>query len=297
MKEQNVMTQEECFHRSSLGRGPTCFALPLAPQPEPLWQGLKGSPSGFHEPASASVHARLARTRDLPHGSGGPQAVRQAVFSVPLALTAPAGEHHRILLVDDDSILLDNLKRLLLAERSQWEVRTTTTGAEAVRLLKSEPMDLLVADIQMPGMDGLALLAEVRRDPALARLPVIFMTARDDRTSFREGMSSGADDYLPKPFSIEELIQAMEARLKRQAQESSPPRDDQALFDELANTLTGRELEVLALIGHGLVTKDIAATLKVSYRTVSVHRTNIMRKLNLHNAAALAALANKASMA
>ncbi|MDR3672455.1 MAG: response regulator transcription factor [Holophaga sp.] len=199
--------------------------------------------------------------------------------------------------MDDDSILLDNLKRLLLAERSQWEVRTTTTGAEAVRLLKSEPMDLLVADIQMPGMDGLALLAEVRRDPALARLPVIFMTARDDRTSFREGMSSGADDYLPKPFSIEELIQAMEARLKRQAQESSPPRDDQALFDELANTLTGRELEVLALIGHGLVTKDIAATLKVSYRTVSVHRTNIMRKLNLHNAAALAALANKASMA
>jgi two-component system NarL family response regulator len=203
----------------------------------------------------------------------------------------------RVLLVDDDSVLLGNLKRLLQADRPQWEVLTAVSGADAMRILRAEPLDLLVSDIQMPGMDGMALLAEVRRDPALARLPLIFITARDDRASMRNSMASGADDYLTKPFSPDELIQAMEGRLKRRDQEAAPTPGGGMLFDELASLLTGRELEVLALIGQGLVTKDIAAALDLSYRTVSVHRANIMRKLDLHNAAALAALATQASIA
>jgi len=207
------------------------------------------------------------------------------------------GSRRRILLVDDDRVLLGHLQRLLRVERPQWSVLTAFDGAEAIRLLRAEPLDLLVSDIQMPGMDGLALLAEVRREPALARLPVIFMTARDDRASVRNGMTSGADDYLTKPFSTEELIQAMDARLRRLVQEDGQAGGCRRLFDELAAILTGRELEVLALIGQGLVTKDIAADLDLSFRTVSVHRANIMRKLDLHNAAALAALAIQANIA
>jgi len=75
-----------------------------------------------------------------------------------------------------------------------------------MRLLKSQHVDLLITDVQMPGMDGLALLMQVRKDPCLAGLPLILISALDDRSSVRKGMFSGADDYLTKPFSAEELI-------------------------------------------------------------------------------------------
>ncbi len=255
----------------------------------PHWPRAYRPPSGPGGRAGAGAPPAQGRLRAgvglAPHASFG--RARDA---------GDPGPGSRILLVDDDRVLLGNLKLLLRAERPQWSVLTAFDGAEAIRLLRSEPLDLLVSDIQMPGMDGLALLEEVRREPALARLPVIFITARDDRASVRNGMAAGADDYLTKPFSPEELIQAMDARLRRMAQEGGRPEGGRGLFEELAAVLTGRELEVLALIGQGLVTKDIAADLDLSFRTVSVHRANIMRKLDLHNAAALAALAIQASI-
>jgi DNA-binding NarL/FixJ family response regulator len=217
--------------------------------------------------------------------------LRRPAPAVRLRRGQPLPTRDRILLVDDDAVLLCNLKRLLQAERPQWDVRTAASSAAALAILRTEPLDLLVSDIQMPGMDGMALLAEIRQDPALAGLPLIFITARDDRASVRDGMSAGADDYLTKPFTTEELIRAMDARLRRKAQEQNP-----ALFGQLAAILTDRELEVLSLIGQGRVTKEIAGDLDLSCRTVSVHRGNIMRKLDLHNAAALAALATQASM-
>jgi DNA-binding NarL/FixJ family response regulator len=199
----------------------------------------------------------------------------------------------KILLVDDDRPLLAALVRILRLERPGWEVATATDGAEAMRVLGSEPINLLVTDIQMPGLDGMGLLAAVRRDPRLADLPLIFITAQTDRGSMRRGMVSGADDYLTKPFSAEELVAAIDGRLQRQERGAQGENGLQARLQEI---LTERERTVLTLIGRGLVTKEIAAEIGLSPMTVSVHRANIMRKLDLHNAAALAALAIRAGL-
>lgn len=202
----------------------------------------------------------------------------------------------RVLLVDDERLLLTSLSRALRVQRPAWVIDTASDGVQAMALLRSQLVDILITDIQMPGMDGMALLMQVRRDPDLARLPLILISAEDDRLSVRKGMSSGADDYLTKPFTAEELILSVESRLRRLEQGADASAQGDALNRQLKGVLTDRELGVLALIGQGMVTKDIAAELNLSPKTVSAHRQNIMGKLDLHNAAALAALAIRASL-
>jgi len=202
----------------------------------------------------------------------------------------------KILMVDDDRLLLAAFSRLLTLKRPAWEIATANDGAEAMHILKERPVGILVTDIEMPGIGGMALLGMVREDPALAGLPLILMTAHSDTATMRRGMSSGADDYLIKPFTPEDLILAIEGRLRRLALGAETTREAPTLARELKDRLTERELEVLVQIGRGLVTKDIAERLALSPRTVSVHRANIMRKLDLHNAAALAALAIRAGI-
>jgi len=203
----------------------------------------------------------------------------------------------RVLLVDDERLVLVLMRRALRALRPDWELEVASDGLEALSLLKSQKVDMLVTDVQMPGMDGMALLMQVRRDPDLARLPLILISAQDDRNSVRQGMHSGADDYLTKPFTPEELVQTVEARWRRLERDREPVPGSNKAQEQVKDLLTERELEVLALIGQGLVTKDIAAALDLSPKTVSAHRQNIMGKLDLHNAAALAALAIRASVA
>ena len=202
----------------------------------------------------------------------------------------------RVLLVDDERLLLVSLTRALQVKRPEWVIETASDGVEAMRLLKAQHVDLLITDVQMPGMDGFALLMQVRKDPYLAGLPLILISAQDDRSSVRKGMFSGADDYLTKPFSADELIQTVESRLQRLEQGSNSSILTSFLQGQLKEQLTDREMEVLALIGQGMVTKDIAAALDLSPKTVSAHRQNIMEKLDQHNAAALAALAIRAGV-
>lgn len=206
-------------------------------------------------------------------------------------------QHHamKILIADDDPLLLGPTAECIAIERPAWTVLVAQDGLEALRLLREQAADLLIADIEMPAMDGLSLLAEVRKDPRLASLPMILATGRVDRASMRGGMASGADDYLTKPYTVDELIAAVEARLLRSRQWADSE-DPSHLREKLRQRLTEREIEVLGLIGRGLVTKDIARELDLSPATVSVHRANIMEKLDLHNAAALAALATRASL-
>jgi len=202
----------------------------------------------------------------------------------------------RVLLVDDERLLLISLTRALQVKRPEWVVETASDGVEAMRLLKSQHVDLLITDVQMPGMDGFALLMQVRKDPYLAGLPLILISAQDDRSSVRKGMASGADDYLTKPFSADELILTVESRLQRLEQGNNASILTSFLLRQLKEQLTERELEVLSLIGQGMVTKDVAAALDLSPKTVSAHRQNIMEKLDQHNAAALAALAIRAGL-
>lgn len=199
----------------------------------------------------------------------------------------------RILIVDDDPMLLLALQRSFRSEQPAWEVVLARTGLEALEQLRLQPYDVVVTDIVMPVMDGMKLLAEIRADPQLTDTTVIFMTSMDDRGSMRAGMTAGADDYVTKPFTPAELLAAITGRLRRRETVPTLNAEARASQAELIRLLTEREREILAQIGKGLVTKEIAGALGISPRTVDVHRSNLMRKLDLHNATALARLAIK----
>jgi len=117
-----------------------------------------------------------------------------------------------IALVDDDRNILTSVQIALEAEG--FAVRTYTDGAEALRGLTANPVDLAILDIKMPRMDGMELLERLRRQ---SQLPVIFLTSKDDEVDELMGLRMGADDYIKKPFSQRLLIERIRALLRREA--------------------------------------------------------------------------------
>ena len=117
-----------------------------------------------------------------------------------------------IALVDDDRNILTSGAMALEAEG--FAVRTFTDGAEALRGLTANPVDLAILDIKMPRMDGMELLDRLRKQ---SRLPVIFLTSKDDEVDEVLGLRMGADDYIKKPFSQRLLIERIRALLRREA--------------------------------------------------------------------------------
>jgi len=116
-----------------------------------------------------------------------------------------------IALVDDDRNILTSVTMTLEAEG--FAVRTYSDGAEALRGLISQPVDLAVLDIKMPRMDGMELLEKLRKTSAL---PVIFLTSKDDEVDELMGLRMGADDYIKKPFSQRLLIERIRSILRRE---------------------------------------------------------------------------------
>jgi serine/threonine-protein kinase PpkA len=119
----------------------------------------------------------------------------------------------RVLVVEDDPSILE-LIRLHLASAG-YETITAGDGVAGLKLALSERPDLILSDVNMPGLDGFGLLAALRANEAMATVPLIILSSREDRESFRKGMNLGADDYLNKPVQRGELLMAVESRLRR----------------------------------------------------------------------------------
>ncbi|MGE5539169.1 MAG: response regulator transcription factor [Gemmatimonas sp.] len=115
-----------------------------------------------------------------------------------------------IALVDDDQNILTSVSMALEAEG--FAVRTYTDGAEALKGIAEKPVDLAVLDIKMPRMDGMELLSRIRQK---SRMPVIFLTSKDEEVDEILGLRMGADDYIKKPFSQRLLIERIRALLRR----------------------------------------------------------------------------------
>lgn len=115
-----------------------------------------------------------------------------------------------IALVDDDKNILQSLAVALEAEG--FAVRTYNDGAEALKAMTAQPVDLAILDIKMPRMDGMELLANLRKQSAM---PVIFLTSKDDEVDEVLGLRMGADDYIKKPFSQRLLVERIRALLRR----------------------------------------------------------------------------------
>jgi class 3 adenylate cyclase len=119
----------------------------------------------------------------------------------------------KILVVEDDASIRLNLALMLKGEG--YEVDSADNGHAGIEHAKSFGPDLIVSDVMMPGLDGFGMLTALRADPRYADTPFIFLTALDDRGSMRRGMNLGADDFLNKPFTRDELVEAVSSRLKK----------------------------------------------------------------------------------
>ena len=128
-----------------------------------------------------------------------------------------------IALVDDDRNILTSVSMTLEAEG--FAVRTYTDGAEALRGMSQQPVDLAVLDIKMPRMDGMELLERLRK---ASDVPVIFLTSKDDEIDELMGLRMGADDYIKKPFSQRLLIERIRTLLRREVSRGDTEKNPEA---------------------------------------------------------------------
>jgi two-component system response regulator NreC len=207
----------------------------------------------------------------------------------------------RVLMADDHRIILDGLKGLLESAPDMTCVGVATNGAEALEVLTHIATDVVLMDIDMPVMDGIEATQRVKREHAAVK--VIVLSMHDEPAVVQRVMEQGADGYLVKNCGREELLYAIRAVHAGQRHFTGAVVDglvrqkgEQAAQNELLKDLSERELEVLAALAEGLGNKEIGDRLFISPRTVDTHRTNLMRKLGIHNLAGLVRVAMKAGL-
>lgn len=122
-------------------------------------------------------------------------------------------ETANILVIEDDDIVARTIERSLRG--NEFRVSLTSSGVEGLRIARRRPPDLVILDIIMPGMDGYTVCREFRADPLLVDVPILFLTAKIKDEDKIAGFNAGADDYLCKPFNVDELTLRVRAILRR----------------------------------------------------------------------------------
>ncbi len=173
----------------------------------------------------------------------------------------------RILLVEDDVQLHDNLKTYLLAQ--QFSVDSAFDGEEGLYLASEHTYDAAIIDIGLPKMDGISLISKIRTDGV--KYPVLVLTARDRWQDKVQGLDAGADDYLTKPFQHEELKARLNALIRRSAGQASPVMSSGALSINTAS--------------HQVMVNDVEVTLSsYEYRLITylmLHLGKVISKTEL----------------
>jgi DNA-binding NarL/FixJ family response regulator len=199
----------------------------------------------------------------------------------------------RILVADDHEIVRRGLCELL-QKREGWEVcGEASNGREAVEMAKQLKPDVVIVDIGMPVLNGLDAARQLRQLDS--HFKVIVLTITDSDQVIREALDAGARGFVLKSDAARDLVAAVEA-LQSKRMFFTPRVNDLVLAGFLKKghailgneapdlpTLTAREREVTQLLAEGKSSKEVAALLNLSIKTVETHRSNIMRKLNLHS--------------
>ena len=199
----------------------------------------------------------------------------------------------KIVLVDDHDIFRLGLRALLEKEAGMivvGEAEDTKTGLEAV--VQNNP-DMALIDYSMPGISGLELMQTLKR--RFPKLRIIILTASKSESVLSEALSLKADGLVLKQDASDELVQALRLVNRGEHFLSSSISPIVERMDNLVN-LTKRERQVLRLISNGYRNREISDELNISIKTVDSHRTNLMRKLNLHNLVDLIEFANKSGI-
>ena len=206
---------------------------------------------------------------------------------------------NRILIIEDDAQTRENIGIIL--EMEGHRVLSAADGRAGLEVARREQPDLIVCDLMMPELDGHGVLQALRSSEETAGIPFIFLTARAERADQRMGMNLGADDYLCKPIDAEDLLAAIQARLRRTREnhdgalrhaDISPDFSKAAPLEALG--LTAREAEVLLWVAQGKANAAVATILGMSEKTVKIHLGHIFEKLNVETRTSAALLAIEA---
>ena len=144
---------------------------------------------------------------------------------------------HRLLLADDDRAIRESLERALLLEG--YAVTAVADGVAALSAIRREPPEVVVLDVMMPGVDGLGVCRVIRADGL--RVPILMLTARVEVDARVAGLDAGADDYLAKPFELDELLARLRALLRRAPTEPPTP-DGQIVVNGLRIEIDSRRV-------------------------------------------------------
>lgn len=200
----------------------------------------------------------------------------------------------RILIADDHEVAREGI-RSLLQDHAGWEIcAEARDGREAVESATRLKPDILLLDIGMPNLNGLDATRQILAFDPDAR--ILILTVHDAEQVVREVLAAGARGFVLKSDAGRDLVAAVEALQHRRT--FFTPRVAQMMLDGYLSpqnetgpsnhsVLTPREREVIQLVAEGKTTKEVAAALRLSVKTAETHRTNLMRKLNLHSVADL----------
>ncbi len=208
-------------------------------------------------------------------------------------------ERKKIVIAEDQKILREGLKSLLTSTDDLEVVAEAEDGLNAVRCVEKYKPDLLLLDLSMPRMNGISVIRDTKTQ--VPETKILVLTVHESEEYILEVFQSGADGYCLKDASRSELIMAIK-RVLSGNRYISPGISQKVLEGYLKDretlksssswdSLTRREREILKLVGEGYKNREIADYLCVSAKTVEKHRSNIMRKLDLHTASALTAYA------
>jgi FixJ family two-component response regulator len=181
-----------------------------------------------------------------------------------------------VFIVDDDEAFRDSVKELVMSVGLAAE--TFGSALEFLAAFDASRAGCLVVDVRMAHMSGLALKAKL--DEVDSRMPIVFISGHGDIAMAVKTIKDGAVDFVQKPYHEQQLLDAINEALRRDAALRAPNSTSGALTGRLA-TLTSREREVMALALKGLPSKTIARELAISHRTVEQHRSRLLEKLGV----------------
>lgn len=192
----------------------------------------------------------------------------------------------RLLLIDDEPNLLVAVASCLRSEG--FEVNTARSARDALALLAEAIPDMIISDIRMPGMDGYTLVHRIRSSPRSSLVPIVFLTAKDQKADRVEGFRVGVDAYITKPFEPDELlavIASIFSRVERTRAEVARLIGTARVDPEplLTSELTETEARIAEAVAKGLPNRAIAAEFGLSVRTVENHISHILSKKGFTN--------------